>query len=151
MTTATPPRRGQAPREAGPQEHGRGRGRQRRAIGPGAARTRRGRSSGTPAAWRAPVLALLDFAELEVLEHPEDRARVQAVRRSLCARFDRQPLPALDAGDLAFTCGLIATALGSQLSDHGLLSQCLRLLSPSAQAEYERATGLVRVGPLFRC
>lgn len=42
------------------------------------------------------------------------------------------------------------TALGSELSDHGLLSQRLRLLSPSALAEDERAKGFVRVSPPFR-
>lgn len=102
-------------------------------------------------AWRDPVLALLDYAELDVLEFPEERARVQAVRRAVCARFDRQPLPALDLRDLAFTIGLIATALGSELPDHGQLSQCLRMLSPSVLAEYERAKGFIRVSPPFRC
>lgn len=127
------------------------RSRRQRTIAPRAAHTRRGCSSGTPSVWREPLLALLDYAELEVLEYPEERARVQAVRRALCARFDRQPPPALDLRDLAFTIGLIATALGSELPDHGLLSQCLRLLSPSALAEYERAKGFVRVSPPFRC
>jgi len=50
-----------------------------------------------------------------------------------------------------FTIGLIATALESELSGHGLLSQCLRLLSPSALAEDESAKGFVRVSPPFRC
>jgi hypothetical protein len=107
--------------------------------------------SGTPSAWRDPLFALLDYAELEVLDFPEERARVESVRRALCARFERRPAPALDVRDVAFTFGLITTAMGSDLSDHGLLSRCLRLLSPSAMAEYERAKGFVRVGPPFPC
>lgn len=129
----------------------RGRGQRWLPTAPGVARTRRGCSSGTPFAWRDPLLALLDYAELEVLDFPEERARVQSVRRALCAGFDRQPPPVLDLRDLAFTFGLITTAMGSELSDHGLLSRCLGLLSPSAVAEYERAKGFVRVGPPFRC
>lgn len=130
----------------------RGRSRGRRTDAPQDARAgRRGSSgsgsAGTPSVWREPLLALLDYAELDVLEHPDERARVQAVRRALCARFDRRPPPALDMRDLAFTAGLISTALGGELPDHGLLSQCLRLLSPSALAEYERAKGFVRVSP----
>jgi hypothetical protein len=125
----------------------RGRSRRRRTEAPRIARTRRAGSSGTPSAWREPLLALLAYAELDVLEYPEERARVQAVRRALCARFDRQPPPPLDLRDFAFTIGLIATALGSELPDHGLLSLCLRQLSPSAVAEYERAKGFVRVSP----
>lgn len=125
----------------------RGRSRRPRAAAPRVARTRHKGPLGTPSAWREPLLALLAYAELDVLEYPEERARVQAVRRTLCARFDRQPLPALDLRDLAFTIGLIATALGSELSDHGLLSLCLSQLSPSALAEYERAKGFVRVSP----
>jgi hypothetical protein len=123
----------------------------RRPVAPRVGRARRSCSSGTPSAWRDPLLALLDYAELEVLDFPDERARVQSVRHALCARFDRQPPPALDARDLAFTFGLIAAAMGSELSDHGLLSRCLGLLSPSAVAEYERAKGFVRVGPPFRC
>lgn len=143
--------RGEAPR-ATVRRVARGRSRRRRTEAPQNARTRRressGRdSSGTPSAWREPLLALLAYAELDVLEHPDERARVQAVRSALCARFDRQPPPALDLRDLAFTAGLIATALGGELPDHGLLSQCLSLLSPSALAEYERAKGFVRVSP----
>jgi hypothetical protein len=129
----------------------RGRSRRPRPEAPRRARTRCGASVGTPSVWRESMLALLDYAELDVLEHPDERARVQAVRDALCARFDRQTPPALDLRDLAFTIGLIATALGSDLPDHGLLSQCLRMLSPSAFAEYERAKGFVRVSPPFRC
>jgi hypothetical protein len=128
----------------------RGRGRRRRPAAARVARTRRACSAGTPSAWREPLLALLDYAELEVLDFPEERARVQSVRRALCAGFDRQSPPALDLRDLAFTFGLITTAMGSELSDHGLLSRCLGLLSPSAMAEYERARGFVRVGPPSR-
>ena len=125
----------------------RGRSRRQRTAAPRVAHTRRKGPTGTPSAWREPLLALLAYAELDVLEYPEERARVQAVRRALCARFDRQPLPAIDLRDLAFTIGLIATALGSELPDHGLLSLCLSQLSPSALAEYERAKGFVRVSP----
>lgn len=107
--------------------------------------------SAATSAWRTVLLALLDDAERHVLWFPDERARVQAVRAALCARFERRPLPALDLRDLTFTMGLIATARGSQLLDHGLLSQCLRMLSPSAFAEYERAKGFVRVSPRFRC
>ena len=145
-------------RASGAAERARGssgaRARGRRGGAPHVARTRRARtrcSAGTPPVWREPWLALLDYAELDVLDFPEERARVQAVRSTLCAYFDREPPPALDAGDLGFTIGLIATAMGSELSDHGLPSQCLRLLSPSALAEYERAKGFVRVSPPSRC
>ena len=96
------------------------------------------------------MLTLLDYAELEVLDFPEERARVQAVRRALCARFDGQPPSALELRDLAFTIGLIATAAGNNFSDQGLASLCLTLLSPSALAEYERAKGFVRVSPTPR-
>ena len=131
------------------------RSRGRRGGAPRVARTRSTRTrcpaGTTPPVWREPWLALLDYAELDVLDFPEERVRVQAVRDALCAWFDREPPPTLDAGDLGFTIGLIATAMGSELSDHGLPSQCLRLLSPSALAEYERAKGFVRVSPPSRC
>jgi hypothetical protein len=105
----------------------------------------------TASVWHKVLLALLDDAERYVLWYPDERARVQAVRDALCARFERRPLPALDLRDLTFTMGLIATARGSELLDHGLPSQCLRMLSPSAFAEYERAKGFVRVSPPFQC
>jgi hypothetical protein len=47
--------------------------------------------------------------------------------------------------------GLIATARGLRLLDHGRVLQWLRVLSPSAFAEYERGKGFVRVSPRFRC
>jgi hypothetical protein len=129
----------------------RGRSRRPRTAAPRVADTRRKGPTGTPSAWREPLLALLAYAELDVLEYRDERARVQAVRRAPFARFDRQPpaldLRGLDLRDLAFTIGLIATALGSELPDHGLLSLCLSQLSPSALAEYERAKGFVRVSP----
>jgi hypothetical protein len=143
-TTTTRQARGEALRE---KVRRMVRGRGRRTDAPRVARTRRRDSSGTPSAWREPLLALLAYAELDVLEYPDERARVQAVRSALCARFDRQPPAALDLRDLAFTIGLIATALGGELPDHGLLSRFLRLLSPSALAEFERAKGFVRVSP----
>src|SRR5262249_44497065 len=123
-------------------------GRKRRSTtAPRVARAGRGcAASGTPSAWREPWLTLLAYAELDVLDFDEERARVQAVRRALCARFDGQPSPALELGDLAFTIGLVAAAMGTDPA--GLLSQCQRLLSPSALAEYERAKGFVRLSPI---
>jgi len=120
------------------------RGRRRRPAAPRGARTQRGSASVTPPVWRESLLVLLDYAELDVLEHPDERARVQAVRDALCARVDGLSPPPLDLRDLAFTMGLIATALGSHLLDHGLLLLCLRMLSPSVLAEFERAKGFVR-------
>ena len=107
-------------------------------------------SAGASSVWRVPLLALLEYAELDVLEYPDERARVEAVRRAVNARFDRRPMPPLDLRDLAFTAGLIAKAIGGERSDQGWLSQGLRLLSPSAFAEYQRAQGFVRVTPPFR-
>jgi len=122
--------------------------RQRRTIVPRVARTpcRRNAALG----WRELVLALLDYVELEVRDFPEERAQVRAVREVVWARFAGMPLPAIDPRHLAFTIGLIATAAGSDFSDHGLASLCLSLLSPSALAEYERAKGFVRVSPQSR-
>jgi hypothetical protein len=123
------------------------RARSRRSTGSESA----GATANTPSVWREPLLALLDYAELEILEYPDERERVDAVRRALSARFERQPMTGLDLRDAAFTLGLVSTAMGSELSSHGLLSQCLRTLSPSAFAEYERAKGFVRISPPFRC
>jgi hypothetical protein len=122
---------------------------QRRTVVPRVART--------PPRWRnaAPglrelVLGLLEVVELEVLDFPEERAQVQAVRSVVRARFAGTPLPAIDPHHLAFTIGLIATVAESDFSDNGLASLCLNLLSPSALAEYERAKGFVRVSPQSR-
>jgi hypothetical protein len=122
--------------------------RQRRTVVPRVARMPRRRNAASR--WRELVLALLDYVELEVLDFPEERAQVQAVRHVVWARFAGKPLPAIDPRQLAFTIGLIATAAGSDFSDNGLASLCLSLLSPSALAEYERAKGFVRVSPQFR-
>lgn len=118
---------------------------QRRTVIPRVARKPR-RHNAAPG-WRELVLALLDYVELEVLDFPEERAQVQAVREVVRARFAGMPLPAIDPRHLVFTIGLIATAVGSDFSDHGLASLCLSLLSPSALAEYECAKGFIRVSP----
>ena len=121
---------------------------QRRTVVPRVARAPRRRNAAP--GLRELVLALLEVVELEVLDFPEERAQVQAVRSVVCARFAGTPLPAIDPRQLAFTIGLIATVAESDFSDDGLASLCLNLLSPSALAEYERAKGFVRVSPQSR-
>ena len=121
----------------------------RRMIAPRVARGPRRRRSEFALGWRELVLGLLDHVELEVLDYPEECSQVQAVRSVVCAQLAGQPLPAIDPRCLAFTIGLIAAAAESDFSDYGLASLCLRLLSPSALAEYERAKGF-RVSPPSR-
>jgi hypothetical protein len=90
------------------------------------------------------VLALLDAAELEVLEFSEELAQVRRVRELAAERFAGRPLPAIDPRHLAFTIGVIAAMVGSDFACPGPASLCFALLSPSALAEYERAAGFVR-------
>jgi len=142
MTAAT------TTRPAGSVRRMRWRTRHRRTVVPRVARTPRRRNAAP--GLRELVLGLLEVVELEVLDFPEERAQVQAVRSVVRARFAGTPLPAIDPRHLAFTIGLIATVAESDFSDNGLASLCLNLLSPSALAEYERAKGFVRVSPQSR-
>jgi hypothetical protein len=119
--------------------------RRRHTVVPRVARAARRRNA--PLGWCELVLGLLDAVEVEVLDFPEERAQVEAVRSVMCARVAGTPLPTIDPRHLAFTIGLIATVAESDFADNGLASLCLSMLSPSALAEYERAKGFVRVSP----
>ena len=88
---------------------------------------------------------MLELAELEVRDCPEQRAQVQTVQRLAAAQFAGQPLPPFDPNHLAFTVGLVATLVESHFSSPALTSVGVELLSPSALVEYERAARSVRV------
>ena len=119
-------------------------GKRSRVIAPRCRRSPRRGWTGVETAWRELVLSMLELAEREVVESPEERAQVQTVQRLAAAQFARQPLPPFDPQHLAFTIGLVATLVESKVSSPGLTSVGVELLSPSALVEYERAARCVR-------